>query len=408
MGRCNDPNPTVMARLSDFIRDNTEQILSEWETFARTLPTGETMDIVALRDHAKQMLGTIARDLDTPQTNKEQADKSKGKSDSDEATPNTAAQEHGSGRAGSGFTIEDMVSEFRALRASVIRLWSKQQDHVRRDDMEDMIRFNEAIDQAIAESITQYTHDIGQSKERFLAILGHDLRTPLSSIITSTSFMLETAKTSNDLRDPYLKLITRISSTAWRMNRMVSDLLDFARTSFGDSIPIERAKMDLERMIGDVVSEVSGSYPASPIRLETHGDLRGEWDCERLTQAVTNLIANAVQHGASKSPIAVSARGTPSEAVISVHNEGPAIAKSAIDQIFNAMKEATGGARDDQHLGLGLYIVDQIVKSHGGCVDVTSSASAGTTFTIHLPRQVAKKSAAKTTDRPARAVKQPR
>src|SRR5688500_15183846 len=133
-----------MPRLSTFIRDNTEQILSEWETFARALPMGNSMDIAALRDHAKEMLGVIARDLEMPQTEREQADKARGESDADERQAPTAAQEHGSGRAESGFTVAQMVSEFRALRASVMRLWSKQQREVAVTDLEDATRFNEA------------------------------------------------------------------------------------------------------------------------------------------------------------------------------------------------------------------------------------------------------------------------
>src|SRR3954468_23787631 len=99
-----------MPRLSTFIRDNTEQILSEWQTFARGLPTGEKMDIASLRDHAEAMLLVIARDLDRPQSRMEQSDKGKGESDAEQAT-HTAAQEHGADRAESGFSVEQMISE---------------------------------------------------------------------------------------------------------------------------------------------------------------------------------------------------------------------------------------------------------------------------------------------------------
>jgi len=132
--------------LSDFIRGNTDQILAEWETFARGLPLGDSMDIVALRDHAKEMLGVITTDLSAPQTRKQQVDKAAGRSDAGARRSPTAAQAHGAGRAESGFTVEQMVSEFRALRASVIHLWTLTQKQARADDLQDMIRFNEAID----------------------------------------------------------------------------------------------------------------------------------------------------------------------------------------------------------------------------------------------------------------------
>jgi signal transduction histidine kinase len=371
-----------MPRLSDFIRENTEEILSEWETFARGLPMAGSMDIVALRDHAKEMLGVIALDLETPQTRRQQADKATGTQDASERTAPTAAQEHGAGRAESGFTVAQMVSEFRALRASVMRLWARRQRDIVATDLEDMTRFNEAIDQAIAESVTRYTHEIGVSKERFLAILGHDLRTPLGAIITSTKFMLDT----DELREPYLTLVTRVASSARRMNQMVADLLEFTRTRFGDSIPIVRTEMDVRKILHDVVSEVVATYPSSTLQIETTGELLGQWDPDRLTQALTNLVGNAVHHGSEKSPIKVAARGTPNEVVISVQNQGPAIPKKQLDQIFEAMKHARGGARDRRHLGLGLYIVDKIVAAHGGSIDVRSSREQGTTFTVHLPR----------------------
>lgn len=369
--------------LAEFIRSNTEAILSEWETFARSLPTGDTMDIAALRDHAKAMLGVVALDLESPQTSLEQSDKAAGKSDAGGTTTPTAAQEHGAGRAESGFTVEEMVAEFRALRASVVRLWAKEVGDACSDDIEDLTRFNEAIDQAIAESITRFTQQIGQSKERFLAILGHDLRTPIGAIITSATFMLE----KGGIPEPNLKLVKGIASSARRMNQMVSDLLDFTRTRFGDTIPIERAPMDLAPMIQGIASEIGASHPGSMVRVKTSGNLRGNWDVERLTQAFTNLVANAVQHGDAGQPINLIARGEPDEVVVSVQNRGPVIPKDRFGAIFEAMKHGTvDGERDRRHLGLGLYIVEKIVTAHNGKVEVTSTEESGTTFSVHLPR----------------------
>jgi signal transduction histidine kinase len=375
-----------MATFPQFIREHTEEILAEWETFARTLPMTKTMDVAALRDHAKDMLGVIARDLETKQTSGEQFEKAQGKSDADDrGPPATAAQEHGAARAVSGFTIADMLSELRALRASVIRLWARQKDHFVVADMTDMTRFNEAIDQAIAESVTQYSENIGQSKERFLAILGHDLRTPLSAIIMSASFMRE----MNELAEPHRHLVARIESSARRMNDMVSDLLDYTRSSFGnEGIPISRADVDAKRVVEDVAAEVAARYPASTLKVETDGDLRGQWDGSRLAQMLSNLVGNAVQHGMEKTPITVTANGSRDEVVIAVHNEGAPIATADIEQIFKAGGTGSNGysTPDDNHLGLGLFIVDRIVAAHRGTIDVRSSKTDGTTFTVRLPR----------------------
>lgn len=372
-----------MPRLARFIRDNTERILQEWETFARGLPLGATMDVAALRDHAAEMLEVIARDLDSPQTAAQQDSKARGLSDPDRRLQLTAAQEHGAGRAESGFSVTQMVAEFRALRASVTRLWLNDDRHKAVTDLEDLIRFNEAIDQAIAESITRYSGAIGQSKERFLAILGHDLRTPLGAVITATRFMLETG----ELREPHLTLVTRIASSSRRMHQMIEDLLDFTRTRFGDSIPIVRADVDLRKLVTDAATEMGTTYPESSVQVETKGDLRGQWDGDRLAQVFTNLIGNAVQHGTPDSPIRVVARGLPDEVQVSVHNAGPFIPKERLAHLFDAMRRTgSGGTRDKRHLGLGLYIVEKIVTGHGGRIEVTSTPDEGTTFTIHLPR----------------------
>jgi signal transduction histidine kinase len=383
---CSHDPTEPMTRLPRFIREHTDEILADWEAFARTLPMAESMNVAALRDHAKEMLGVIARDLETAQTAGEQSAKAEGKSDAGElGPPSTAAQEHGAARAASGFTIAQMLSELRALRASVIRLWTAETLQLAATDLEDMTRFNEAIDQAIAESVTQYSEEIGQSRERFLAVLGHDLRNPLGAIITSSSFMLEL----DELAERDRALVRGIASSARRMNQMVSDLLDFAQTSFGgEGIPIARAPMDVGRMIQDVVSEVTARYRTRHVNVETDGDLRGQWDCARLTQVLTNLVVNAVQHGTEQAPIMVAAHGAPAEVVISVRNEGLVIPREDLAQIFRPGTRAGGSdtAQDDGHLGLGLFIVDRIVAAHGGTVDVRSTNDNGTTFSVHLPR----------------------
>jgi signal transduction histidine kinase len=375
-----------MPRLADFIRDHTEAILAEWESFARGLPLGDSMDIAALRDHAKEMLGVIAADLSAPQTPEQQSDKAQGLSDAGARRSPTAAQAHGAGRAEHGFSVEDMVAEFRALRASVVRLWSRTREYAGLTDPQDMIRFNEAIDQAIAESIATYTREVRQSKDRFLAILGHDLRTPIGAMVTTTRFILDTG----ELPEAQRTLVSRMEATARRMNRLVADLLEFTRTRFGDAMPIVTADMDADSMLEDAASEVRAAYPSSVVTVRTSGDTRGCWDRERLTQALINLMSNAVHHGRAGAPIEVEADGSGQDVLISVHNQGPAIGAEQIARMFDGMK-GLGAPRADgdrRHLGLGLYIVDKIVAAPAGTVTAESSPEHGTRFTVCLPRRV--------------------
>ena len=193
---------------------------------------------------------------------------------------------------------------------------------------------------------------------------------------------------SGELEEPHRTLVTRTGTSARRMNQMVLDLLDFTRTRFGDDIRIVRRETDARKIVHQVISEVEATYPSSRVHLETGGDLHGEWDGDRLTQALVNLVANAAQHGSDRSPVTVVARGLDTEVVITVHNDGPVIPPDEVAQIFQAMKHAGGGSgRDRRHLGLGLYIVDKLVAAHGGSVQVQSSVPEGTTFTVRLPRR---------------------
>ena len=376
-------------RLSEFMLSHREQILFEWIEFARSCFIGaEGMDLDMLRDHAGEMLDTIAADLNTPQSKSEQADKSEGKSDADPdpETPDTAAQEHGAARADSGFTVEQMVSEYRALRASVIRLWIDTAGELTRKDLDDLVRFNEAIDQALAESTTRFTQDLDQSKEICLAMLGHDLRTPLGAIIGSAHVMVNAKELPEGLR----KSASLILNSGQRMNALVGDLLDFTRSRLGHGIPIVRADMDLGKAGRQTVDEIVALHPQRAVNVEASGDLRGQWDGARISQALSNVVNNAVQHGSDKTPINVTIRGDVDEVRLSVQNQGPVIPANEVDRIFDPMYRIDGGkpAAPRENLGLGLYITERIVMAHGGTIRVESSAASGTTFTMHLPRRV--------------------
>ena len=374
-------------RLGDFILANREPILAEWEAFARTCaPASDGMDVEALRDDANRMLTVVAADLGTAQTAEEQSEKSKGhRPDTDGTSPATA---HGGERAAAGFTTMQMVAEYRALRASVIRLWADQQPDPIAGDLEDLIRFNEAIDQALAESLVRYTEDIDNSKEMFLAILGHDLRTPLGAVMTSAEFMSQTG----NLSEPYAELASRIVRSTKRMNQMIGAMLDFTRSRLGGGIPISPAEMDLGDAVRDVIAEVRAGAPDRTIQVEASGSLRGEWDSDRIMQVFTNLLTNALQHGAPGAPVTVAMRGEGDGVAVSVHNTGKQIPAEQRAVLFSPMKKTQSSARPGRDgtggsLGLGLYIADQIVQAHKGRIDVESSKEGSTSFTVRLPRR---------------------
>ena len=376
-------------RLSPFIQATLEEILQEFEDFARTHTTaGETMDVRALRDHAAAMLTVIVRDMDRPQSAASEETKSKGDAPEAAGLPETAAEQHGTDRATSGFSLEEMFSEYRALRASVLRLWTTVRGALDETDLHDLIRFNEAIDQALAEGITSFEEGLGDSRDLFLAILGHDLRNPLGGIVTASSSLA----TDGGLSGRNLKLAQTIESAGMRMDALVDDLIDFTRSRLGKGIPVVPAETDLGAIGQEAVEELQATHSTAEFRFDVFGDVRGQWDAGRVSQALGNLIANAVQHGAEGTPIVVEARGAADEVVISIHNLGRVIAPEDQQRIFDPF-EILRSDRSDRDgkagIGLGLYIAKQIAVAHGGSVGVSSSVGEGTTFQLRLPRLVA-------------------
>jgi len=375
-------------RLARFIHEEREGILGEFEEFARThTRSGEAMDVRALRDHAAGILSAIALDIEQPQNDAEQERKSKGDAPGDRSEGDTAAEKHGTDRADSGFTLEEMCSEYRALRASVLRLWTTDHGALDGADVHDLIRFNEAIDMALAESITRFSTGLDHSRDMFLAVLGHDLRTPLSAIVTASSFLATNGRVTG--RD--LTLAERIYSSGRRMNRLVGDMLDFTRSRLGRGIPLTPEEIDLGEIGRDAVEECQTTHPTGDLRFEVRGNVRGEWDPSRVSQALCNLITNAVQHGAASTATVVRARGEAEEVVVSIHNLGRLIEPEDQQLIFDPFKRIMSTEPQvtaQGSMGLGLYIAEQIALAHGGSIQVRSTVEEGTTFELHLPRRV--------------------
>lgn len=371
-------------RLADFILDNLEPILQSWEDFARTVSgTSCHMEAETLRDHAEQMLRTIADDLRTSQSITEQIDKSIGKGN--RSGGETAAETHAILRHEAGFSINQMVSEYRALRSSVLRKWLQAIESGTSFEIEDMTRFNEAIDQALAESVASYSRSVTSTRNIFLGILGHDLRTPLGAIQLGAEVLL----LDDNLTAKPTMLASRIYTSAKRANKIVTDLLDFTRSQSGAGIPVHRIEVNLAEVCEGMVEEVRAYNPERQIAYETNGNLIGLFDASRMEQVFSNMISNAVQHGSKTAPIKVGMQVEQAHAVFTVHNQGHPIAKDAIAVIFNPMSRhsqyAEGEHGPNSGLGLGLYIASEIVSAHKGTICVESSAELGTTFTVRLP-----------------------
>jgi len=371
-------------RLADFILRDTETILAEWEAFAATLlPAASGMTSLALRDHAKPILEAVAKDLATPQTKEAQSEKSKGRAPKLLGAPETAAETHAVLRARSGFDINQLAAEYRALRASVLTLWMDacEPDEIRVDDV---LRFNEAIDQGIAESIHFFSAQVDQSRNLLIGMLGHDMRSPLNTILMTSQY-LAALNAGAGVSEAASRLIRSGAS----MKALLDDLVDFNRTHLGLGISISVANIDLAALLADELEQLRGAYPSRQVELEILGDTRGVWDGLRLQQLLRNLVVNAIVHGAADAPIYVVLAGREADVTIEVRNSGPAIEEEILDQIFDPLKRGLGrGCGDDVEagLGLGLYIVREIAQAHGGEVKVRSG-NGETVFAARLPRR---------------------
>ncbi len=369
-------------RLADFILNHMDAILFPWEGFARTLlPAAADMRSLALRDHAQQILVAVAKDLSTSQSRKEQFEKSTGQAPILAGAPETAAQMHALLRARSGFDINQMVAEYRALRASVLRLWLDEcaPDSHHEDDM---IRFNEAIDQAIAESVDFFSMQVDLARNLFLGMLGHDMRSPLQTIQITASYLA-----ALNAGEKVSGAATRLIRSGARMQALLDDMVDFNRTRLGLGINIAPTDIDLAQLFADTLDQLRVVHPDRQIDLDVVGDCMGVWDGRRLQQLLGNLVLNAIKYGAQDAPVCVTVTDEGAEVLLEVRNTGTAIERSTLDLIFNPLQRGPNhqATNTDNSLGLGLYIAREIAKAHGGEIDARSDETE-TVFSVNLPR----------------------
>lgn len=221
-------------------------------------------------------------------------------------------------------------------------------------------------------------------RERFIAVLGHDLRTPLTSIKLAAAALLR----RGHLPDDSVRTLTRVLSSAERMARMIADLLDFARARLGGGISIVLQPADLTAICRQAIREIHALHPGRSVLLRSNGQTRGRWDPDRLTQVASNLIGNAVDYSPTDAEVQVSVSDEGEEVVLEVHNLGPPIPPDELSTIFEPFHRGSTPARGlpSNGLGLGLFIAREIVRAHGGRIEVESDAARGTTFTTRLPR----------------------
>ena len=388
-------------RLSVFIEQHKESIVQSWENFARTIsPPALTMDRTGLRDHVSLILDSIIVDLDTAQTPQEQSQKSWGEA----PAPNTPshAHAHAADRLASGYTVFQLISEYRAMRASVLRLWAANSPAVMWSDAGDVTRFNEAVDQALAESVMRYASlvestiqvqkiaevELRQSnrhKDDFLAMLAHELRNPLAPIGTAAQLLVMSP--GNEVMVRQVSAI--INRQMSHLTHIVDDLLDVSRITRG-LVELHTEPLDLKLIVSSAVEQAQALIEACHHQLilklgSTPAFVEG--DRTRLVQVLSNLLNNAAKYTPPNGEIVLSLDVREDQVQLAVSDNGSGIAPNLIPHIFELFTQADRTLdRAQGGLGLGLSLVKNIITLHGGEVGAESEGlGKGSVFTIKLP-----------------------
>ncbi|MEO7109698.1 MAG: ATP-binding protein [Polyangiaceae bacterium] len=219
-------------------------------------------------------------------------------------------------------------------------------------------------------------------QERFMAVLGHDLRNPLGAI----SMGIDLLKREVSGED---KTLQRMASSSQRMARMIDQLLDLTRSRLGGGIELTPTPMDLGKVTNEIVDELRVQRADAPLHVDSKGNLRGTWDSDRLAQVISNLVGNALHHGAADKKIDIVLDGTGPRVSFSIRNDGKTIPESLRSVLFDPFRrgDRQGNSSKTAGLGLGLFITKEIVTKHGGSIAVSSSEESGTAFTFELPRE---------------------
>ncbi|HVV82140.1 MAG TPA: HAMP domain-containing sensor histidine kinase [Kofleriaceae bacterium] len=359
-----DPEPCATAA---YLRAHKDEICVafEQEVAARIEPL-RALSRPAIMDHLPEVLEAIAAWIE-------------GREQDAWVGFRLLADGHALQRLGHGIDAEVLAVEYSGLRRVILHalLAVPSTPAVRAE----LIRFDSAMDLAINHAMHLFGRRRSAARERFVAILAHDLRSPLGAVLLSGQALQQLA--DDDSR--VASLAARIVRAAERMNGIVDDVLALARSQLGGGIPATPTAHDLGALCRLAADELRAGHPGLEVTVDVEGDLRGAWDGDRVHQALTNLLANAAQHGAG-TPIHVAAWESDDRVhvITSVTNHGPVIPAASLATLFEPF--VRGPSARGQGLGLGLSIVRMIATAHGARCEVTSTADDGTTFTITWPR----------------------
>jgi signal transduction histidine kinase len=376
----------MSAGMAEFFRRERDALLAEWRKRVLDdpeVPVADSLSRPALDDHLPLLLEQLAVRFEKLPLDAAEAGRGVGMT--------STAHEHALLRFDQNYNLRAALRELAIFRQVVLDRADETQVRLEHDIS---LAFHAAMDEAQATSALEMerlrSEELRESaatlrfeaelRERFVATLSHDLRTPLQTVVLSAQALLSAANRSDELAR---KALGRIVDNGQRMSRMIEDLLDFSRTRQG-TMPLRPTPTDLTALAREIAEELARLNPARHIHVHSEGNTVGIWDSDRLAQVLANLIGNALTHGANDAPIHVSVLGNAERVTLNVHNGGLPMSKEALDHAFEPYFRASSSSGG---LGLGLFIVREIARAHGGDVEASSSALDGTSFLVTLPRR---------------------
>jgi signal transduction histidine kinase len=389
-----DYRPLGAREAAAFLRQNRDALFQCWLAAMREapdMPHAEGLPEPLLVDNLPQLVEAIADYLDQSPGAGDEEDAGKGAGLAGEP------ERHARLRFDVGYNLPEIMRELSCLRIQTLRL---MQDSAYCLLPEAALLIHTAIDTFGATAGQRFlewrTAELAQTaalREQVMAILGHDLRNPLTTIRLSAELILRMAdEPDSRFRPTATRAAARMVNSAKRMARMIQDVLDFTRTRLGIGIPLKPVPVDLNDICRGIVEELAVSHADRDLAVRATGDLHGVWDPDRLQQVVENLLSNALRYSPPDTSVQLRLDGLSDDEVrIAVHNAGPAIGPDDLERLFEPFRQGNRQVGEDAQngLGLGLFIVQAIAWAHGGTIDVTSTDADGTTFVVTLPRQVA-------------------
>lgn len=346
--------------LPHFIHESIEDILAEWERECGESSSGA--EPAARRQHFGKVLRAVADEMKRLPAGAAAAGAA-------EAAPHSHAGQ--------------LVGDYASLRTSVVQQWRRKHPTPSASDLDDLVRFNEAMDRSLAELTVTFSPSQSQPQSLFLGVLNHELRTSVASILMSAQVLTHRSTPGT----PEAKAAQRILRSCEQLRQSLDALSDFTKVRLGAHLDIDRVPDDMGVLCRQALDAFARVDPERKIRLASDGDLNGDWDKSRIREAIGALIGNAARFASHGSPVTIVVDGHAAvDITITVHGDGTPIDVETLRTIFDPV--ARGELEDATYagLGLGLFMVRKVVDAHGGKVGVEAEDGRGTTFTIVLPR----------------------